>query len=312
MPVPLRQEQTLRPTSDYRRADTLALDVSAFLADCQVRNLAQRTVAIYTRQLEALQAWAGRIETGALTTGDMRRYFLALQAKHNAGGQHQAFRVLRTFFRWLLAEGVIDANPMRTLRAPYVREEPLPPVPLPDVAAMLATCRGSGLLDVRDAALLLALLDSAARAHELLSCDVADLDTRTGALVLRITKNRKPRVTFLGARARKAMLRYIRARGALAPQAPLFATDAGERLTYSGLRQVLRRRAQRAGVKEPGAHAFRRAACLAMLRNGADVFSVQALAGHADLATTRRYLALLTEDLQAAHAAHSPVDRLLG
>ncbi len=59
----------------------------------------------------------------------------------------------------------------------------------------------------------------------------------------------------------------------------------------------------------PGAHAFRRAFCLAMLRGGADVFAVQKLAGHADLATTRRYLKQVQDDLQAAHKKAAPVDR---
>ncbi|MHB0858016.1 MAG: tyrosine-type recombinase/integrase [Anaerolineae bacterium] len=290
---------------------TLRQDMGVFLTDCRSRNLAPRTLAIYTHQLDAFLAWAGNTGTDALTAQHLRQYMLHLQEEgHNPGGQHQAFRVLRTFFRWLAAEGLLDANPMERLKPPRMREEPLPPVPLADVAAMLATCKGRNLLDLRDSALLLTLLDSAARASELLAVNVEDVDMTTGALILRLTKNGKQRVTFLGTRSRKALWRYLRYRKAEAAE-PLFASDAGGRLSYAGLRQVLRRRAERAGVREPGAHAFRRAACLALLRNGADVFTVQALAGHADLATTRRYLQLVTEDLRVQHAAHSPADRML-
>ncbi len=290
---------------------SLRQDVSAFLLDCRARNLATRTLAIYTRQLEGLLVWACGKATEAVTPQDLRLYMLHLQQTgHNPGGQHQAFRVLRTFFRWLVAEGLLAENPMQRLKPPRVREEPLPPVPLSDVAALLATCEGTGLLDLRDSALILMLLDTAARASELLSTSVEDADLDSAALVLRMTKNRKQRVTFIGTRTRKALWHYLRARKA-GPTEPLFTTNKGQRLSYSGLRQMLRRRADRAGIKEPGAHSFRRAACLALLRDGADVFTVQTLAGHADLATTRRYLRLVTEDLRTQHAKHSPVDRLL-
>lgn len=289
----------------------LEFSMQGYLADCQIRNLAPRTLAIYRGCLGAFLAWAGPRDTDAVTADDLRRYMLHLQAQgHNPGGQHLAFRVLRSFFRWLLAEGEIDANPMERLKPPRVPDAPLDPVPLPDVAAMLGTCDRS-LLGLRDAALLLTLLDTAARASELLACDIADLDVGPGALVLRHTKSGRQRLTFVGAKARRALLLYLRRRQDAEPAAPLFATRNGGRLTYPGLRQVLRRRAERAGVPAPGAHSFRRAACLAMLRDGADAFTVQQLAGHADLATTRRYVRLLAEDLRRAHAEHSPVDRLL-
>lgn len=311
MPVSSFSEQPLCIVSTN---GTLPLDVEAYLTDCQIRNLARRTVAIYRHQLDAFLSWYGAHDTSAVTPRDVRRYMLHLQASgHNPGGQHQAYRVLRTFFRWLVAEGDLAESPMKRLQAPQVRGDPLDPVPLPDVAAMLKACEGRGLLALRDTALLLALLDTAARATELLSADGGDLDVQAGVLMLRVTKNGKARAAFLGARARRALLRYLRARGNPGPAAPLWVTDkATTRLTYWGLRQVLRRRAEQAGVPAPSAHSFRRASLLALLRDGADVFSVQKLAGHADLATTRRYLKLLQSDLAATHKAHSPADKLLG
>lgn len=293
----------------------LALDVEAFMIDCQVRNLSPKTLGVYRYQLDRFLAWRS-CQAGPVTAHEVRAYLLALRGVVSPSTQHQAFRVLRTFCRWTVAEGLWEANPMERLKPPKLADRPLPPVPIEDVRAMIATCDRS-LLGLRDVALMLALLDTAARASELLGCDVGDADLRSGALVLRHTKEGRVRVTFLGSRARRTLLRYLRDRGNLAGDAamlasPLFATRDGGRLSYWGLRQMLRRRAEKAGVPVPGAHAFRRAACLAMLRNGADVFSVQALAGHADLATTRRYLKLAQDDLAEAHRKHGPVDRLLG
>jgi len=288
---------------------TVGLDISEFLLDGQLRNLSPGTLGIYRRHLEDFARWLGDRRTAEITTQDIRCYLLSLQERRNPGGQRQAFRVLFTFFRWLTDEGIIPTNPMQKLKAPRVPEKLLDPVPLETVAAMLGTC-GRSLLDLRDAALLMFLVDTGARASEVTAVNVGDCDLGSGTVLLRVTKTKRPRAVFLGKRARKALLAYLRARKAH-PTEPLFTTDEGERLTYWGLRQILRRRAEKAGVPAPSAHAFRRAFCLGMLRNGADVFSVQKLAGHSSLSTTQRYLKQLTEDLERAHERYSPVDRLL-
>jgi len=313
MPSP-KVEQAPRPprlTPVYTEVSGVVLDIASFLTDCQVRNLAPRTVAIYRRHLQDLGAWLGRPLSEA-TTDDLRAYFLSLRERRNPGGQHQAFRVLRTFYRWLLAEGVIEVNPMQRLKAPRVPEQALDPVPLDTVLAMLKTCESKALLDLRDKAILLALVDTGARATELLSVNLADCDLASGAILLRVTKTKRPRVVFLGKRARRAFLGYVRARGKLSPDSPLWTSDEGTRLTYWGLRQVLRRRALKAGVKPPSAHAFRRLFCLQCLKDGMSALAVQALAGHADLSTTKRYVKWAVGDLAEQHAAHSPADRLLG
>lgn len=306
----LRAEQTLSLISS--QADNgLDLDIAAFLTDCQVRALSPNTLRIYRKQLAAFQDWTHNKPAHAITTQDLRLYSLHLQASHNAGGQHQAYRVLHTFFAWLVAEEVLASNPMQRLKPPQVKDDPLPPVSIDDVKALLGVCRGRGFLDLRDTALMLFLLDTGARASEALAVNLADVDLHAGTVILRTTKNGHTRVTFVGAQSRKRLLAYLRTRRDADSNAPLWVTDEGKRLTYAGLRQILRRRAAQAGIEEPSAHAFRRAFCLGLLRGGADVFAVQRLAGHADLATTRRYVRQVEADLQAAHSKASVVDKLL-
>jgi integrase/recombinase XerD len=297
-------------TQDAPQQRPLQLDVDAFLLDGRARGLAANTQRIYAKQLAAFLAWTETHAAQDVTPQDLRRYLVELAQGHNAGGVHQAYRVLKTFWRWMVAEGEVKDSPMRRIAAPRLKEDPLEPVPLAHVRAMLDTCEGHDPPDTRDRALLLFLLDTGARASELLALDWRDIDLSAGAVMLRHTKNGKPRAAFLGVQARRALLRYAKARGEL--QGPVWVTIHGKRLTYSGLRQVLRRRAIRAGVPEPGAHAFRRAFCLAMLRGGADVFALKELVGHADLATTRRYLKQVDDDLRAAHDKAGPADRMLG
>ncbi len=120
-------------------------------------------------------------------------------------------------------------------------------------------------------AILLTHLDSGLQAAELCALDVGDLDIATGRVVVGHGKGGKGRIVFLGARARKAILRYLKTRDNLSPASPLWLTADGERLAYWGLRQMLRGRAHAAGVPEPSAHDYRRAFALLSLPAGCDV-----------------------------------------
>jgi len=76
------------------------------------------------------------------------------------------------------------------------------------------------------------------------------------------------------------------------------------------LRQIIRRRAEEAGIDTPGIRDFRRTATLEMLRNGADPISVSRIDGHNDLKTTMRYLKQTVDDLYEVHERSSPVDNM--
>ena len=111
---------------------------------------------------------------------------------------------------------------------------------------------------------------------------------------------------FLGKKSRRIVRVYLRTRRDEGNS--FWITKGGERLTYWGLREIIRRCATRAEVKIPTIHSFRRAFALNMLRAGVDIFSLQKLMGHADLQVLRRYLAQTTEDIAQAHRLGSPVD----
>jgi len=92
---------------------------------------------------------------------------------------------------------------------------------------------------------------------------------------------------------------------------PLWVTTQQTRLTYIGLRSMVRRRAKCAGVADPSLHSFRRGFAITSLRNGVDVFSLQRLMGHSDLSILRRYLTQTDADLERAHRKAGPVDNAL-
>jgi site-specific recombinase XerD len=249
----------------------------------------------------------------SLTPTNLRQFLLDLGKTHNPGGVHGVYRSVKAFLRWWEAETEPTDwhNPMLKVQAPKRPQELLEPVSLEDLRALLDTCEHKDHAGDRDRAIVMALLDTGCRAAEFVSLNFGDVTMSTGAVMVRRGKGGKGRAVFMGAKTRRALTAYLRYRPDLKDPDPLWATLQGGRLTHAGIREILRRRAQRAGIAEPSLHSFRRAFALSSLRNGVDVYALQRLMGHSDLSVLRRYLAQTEGDLQRAHEKGGPVDHLL-
>jgi integrase/recombinase XerD len=173
---------------------------------------------------------------------------------------------------------------------------------------MIATCN-DGFVGVRDRAIMLCLLDTGARAREFLSVNLDDVDTIGGEMFIRKTKNKRPRVVFIGKKSRRALRAYLKLRED--ESSALWVTSTGDRLAISSLQGMLDRRGRLAGIDHPSPHDFRRAFALLMLRAGVDVITLARLMGHSTLDVLKRYLKQNTEDLRIAHEKASPADKIV-
>lgn len=294
------------------QTDHLPILVESFLIDRKSQGLSMETVRFYQRKLQYFVRFCGGqgvTQVGQLTPELIRRYLLEMAGSHNPGGVHACFRPLRTLLLWVQQEEIMPYgwnNPIHRVKAPHLPIEPIDPISLEDVHALVETCKRS-FTGARDKAMILALLDTGARAQEFLNLNLEDLELSTGSALIRQGKGRKPRMVFLGRKTLRAIRAYLRLRRER--NSALWVSVHGDKLTSNGLRMLLRRRAVIAGLKEiPTPHDFRRAFALIMLRNGVDVFALQKLMGHADLQVLRRCLAQTDQDIQAAHMRGSPVD----
>jgi len=241
----------------------------------------------------------------AITAAVVRAYLVHEQGRGlSPWTVHGAARAIRAFLRFCADDGLIDAAPKFSM--PKLPKETLPAFDPADVARLLDACEVT-----RDKLIVLTLLDTGLRAAELVALDGRDIDPATGAVNVRQGKGRKDRTVYLGTRTRRELARYWREVGKPLDHAPVWASlSTGQRLTASGLRQLLQRMGERANVPNVHPHRFRRTFALLCLRAGMDVFVLARLMGHADIAILRPYLAIARQDLKAAHAQHSPVDRM--
>ncbi len=163
---------------------------------------------------------------------------------------------------------------------------------------MTKICNRGTLTGERNYALLLALLDTGARAMEFLSIDLSDVNQITGSIIIRKGKGSKPRNVFLGQKARKAIRSYLKLRKD--NNSALWINDESERLGYEGLRSLLVRLANLAKVEVPTPHDFRRAFAINMWRNGTDIITISRLMGHTSLTVLMRYIKQAGFDLEDA------------
>lgn len=122
-----------------------------------------------------------------LSTDLIRRYMLELSETHNPGGVHACFRPLRTLLYWVEEEEIMPQgwkNPIRRVKAPKLPTEPIEPIHVEEINLLLKTC-DSNYSGARDKAIMLGLLDTGARARELLNINLEDVELATGSVMIR-------------------------------------------------------------------------------------------------------------------------------
>jgi site-specific recombinase XerD len=285
--------------------------VDSFLYDRKTQNMSDGTLHYYRTKLRNFIVYCESQQIARMdqiTPDALRRYMTFLEdTGHNAGGRHALYRAIKSFLLWYENEAEPEnwKNPIRKITAPRVPVEPLDPVPMEIIKAMEDTCE-KNFLGNRDRAIMLALLDTGARASEFLDLNTVDVDLVTGSVLIRQGKGRKPRMVYIGSKTKRALRLYLRYRSDSCPA--LWVCDDYKRLSYSGLRWVIARRSETANVRRYGLHAFRRQFAITMLRKGVDLATLARLMGHNNLVVLMRYLKQLPIDLQNAHTKAGPVD----
>jgi integrase/recombinase XerC len=223
------------------------------------------------------------------------------------------YAYLQAFFNFVVEEGSLDTSPMAVLRSPIARPDQVQPFTKEQQQALRQVARRSQHRR-RDEAIVLFLLDTGARASELCSLRMADLDLTSRRCTV-LGKGNKHRTLYFGATTTKAIWQYLKEHPRELEGA-LFISDRGERageaLTRSGLLQLIRRlgRAAKLEACRCSPHTFRHTFAVEFLRGGGNVFTLKELLGHTTLAMVNRYVSLAQADIENQHRRFSPVDRL--
>ncbi len=223
---------------------------------------------------------------------------------------HRKSACLRSFYRHLRRDGLLDTDPTATLSAPR-RTRKLPQVlTRGEIEKLLSQPRGTKPAALRDRALLELMYACGLRASEAIGLELMDVDVDEGVLRAR-GKGSKERVVPIGQAAIGALRPYLeRGRPALvkgSAEPHLFVNFRGGSLTRQGLYKIVRRHALTAGLADRmSPHTLRHTFATHLLAGGCDLRSVQEMLGHADVSTTQLYTHLSSERLKDVYFRAHP------
>lgn len=287
--------------------------VGAFLAHASAeRGLAANSLEAYGRDLQGWRAWAedhDLDDPAAAGPQALRAYLISSADRLGARSRARLLSTLRSFHRFLVAEGLARIDPTLTLLAPRTGRKLPTVLSSTRIERLLAAPDETRVAGLRDRAILELLYGCGLRVGELCAVDPTDLDPRSASLRVR-GKGDKERVVPVGGPALRAVARYVReARPELSgkrPCAALFLNARGGRLSRVSVWSVVKAAARAAGLgDEITPHTLRHTYATHLLEGGADLRVVQELLGHASITTTEIYThvdrAYLAEAYRSAH-----------
>jgi len=270
--------------------------LGAYRADLMTlgRSLSEQKKSIDSADKSDLLAFiAGRVEGGAKPRSTAR--------------QLSSFR---RFFRYIMREGLRNSDPTADIEMPRIGRSLPKTLSEDEVEALLHAPNTEEPLGHRDRTMLELLYATGLRVSELINLKQSQVNFNQGVIRI-VGKGDRERLIPLGEEAQRWMRDFIdgpRMEILLERQTDyLFPTRRGDRMTRQAFWHIIKRYAEKAGVrKKMSPHSLRHAFATHLLNRGADLRVVQLLLGHSDLSTTQIYTHVARERLKDLHAQHHP------
>ena len=277
------------------------------------RNLSQNTIEAYRNDLRWLLAYVNyhglKVETVKLE--DLDNFSASLHDQRiTPRSQARILSGVRSFFKFLLLDGFIDADPTELLVSPHVRNA------LPDVLSTAEVDRLEASIDLskwegqRNRAIIEVLFSCGLRVSELVNLKLSNLYVEEK--FVRVTgKGDKERLVPISSRALDELNAWFADRNMMrikpGEEDYVFLNRRGAHLTRTMILIMIKRQVVAAGItKTISPHTLRHSFATALLEGGADLIAIQAMMGHEDIATTEIYTHIDTSSLREEITKHHP------
>jgi integrase/recombinase XerC len=273
--------------------------VDDFILHLRERNASAHTIKAYRRELQLFATYAGSCCFDQIDHIAVRGFLSQLYERGlSKTSVARALAAVRSLFRWLAREGVVEQNPAKLVATPKLPKK-LPRVPT--IEEMNSVIDGDmpavAAFPERDRLMLELLYGCGIRNSELTGINLDDIRLSAEAILIR-GKGKKERYVPFGASVRTALAIYLHERkklieGVRKHSPSLLVNRRGGRLTTRSVGRIIKKIAVAKGLSpDVHPHTLRHAFGTHMLEEGADLRAIQELLGHERLATTQRYTQL--------------------
>jgi integrase/recombinase XerD len=278
------------------------------------KGLSKNTIEAYSHDLNQFLnhlKGKGTQEIGEVDKFDVRGFLLALKKKNlSTKSILRNLVAIRTFYKFLIQEGILETNPIEQLESPKVAKTLPEILTLKEIEKLLEQPNLQTPLGIRDRAMLEILYATGMRVSELTHLPTHQVNLE-GGYVLIFGKGSKERIVPLGGEAMKWITLYLNTvRGILSKgreNSSLFINRSGKGMSRQGFWKNLKNYAKKAGLrKRITPHLLRHSFASHLLEGGADLRSVQMMLGHVDISTTQIYTHVTGERLKKIHQRYHP------
>lgn len=222
-------------------------------------------------------------------------------------------RFLKAFFNALYKEEILNKNPAINIHLMKVDEDSIDPLTDEELEKIINIPNEKYYAQFRDLVMMYLMLDTGMRINEVCSLEINEIDFKTRAIILPAikNKNRKPRILPLSNEVVKLLLELVEENKTNFDTNYVFVSNIGTKYNENSFRKRLNNYKEFAGInKRVSPHVFRHMFCRNFILNGGDVFTLQRIVGHADIATTRKYIQMDDKAIRNQHAMYSPLTRI--
>ncbi|RAU96779.1 tyrosine-type recombinase/integrase [Paenibacillus sp. YN15] len=312
----LTQEDLLPQHKPVYVADDLDSAVDLFLRDGRIRNISEHTIGFYRQELRKLKRMLEeqRVKTdpAEITERTMKEnvilYMMDKGLKETS--INCVLRASRAMFNFLVREGYLRVSPMREMNLIRQRKKAVPTFTTAQVHILLAQPDEKTFVGVRDKTIMMLMLETGVRLRELADIKTGDIEWRNGVILIE-GKNGKDRFVPFQSTMRQQLGKYLSLRGNLGHDT-LFVTIDNTPITRRQVQEQIQFYGARGGIQgvRCSPHTFRHTFAKMSVQNGADVFALQAVLGHATLEQVRTYVNLFSSEVRDKHRKFSPLEKL--
>ncbi|ODJ62307.1 tyrosine-type recombinase/integrase [Brochothrix thermosphacta] len=296
--------------------------VEDFILECEIKNLAHKTVKNRKFELGQFNVYCNKNDITSvndITERDVKNYFRQHQKRGlSTSSMRSYYFALNTFFNFLIEEGEIKSNPLENMKPPAVKKSTIVAFNSVEVNKMINSYTFKSFKQARAKCIITLLADTGIRSVEIIGISLSDIDD--SQILIKKAKGGRERYVYMSALCRRTLIKYLKIRRKyfsdhiLIDDDALFVTSTtGKRMQYPGLLQIVKRAGERAEItdKRVSPHSFRHFYAIQSLLAGIDIYSLQRLLGHSDLATTQIYLHSM-KDVEVKRQAmkYSPIMNL--